>query len=185
MEVPDFPEERRTKLISLVSKKFSIKIVAILLGAALLCTECAFAESAVGDSFPSITLANAETNSEEDVGKVFEGSVGALVYMQTSCAVCRRELQVLKSLAEKIPFKIAAVSVDVSPGRVAKYKEHFEFDFPFFMDPEFKTPSLFGFAYTPALVLIDKQGKIAELKGGFRSGDEALLEKKIEELRGK
>jgi len=178
-------QERRYEPMLPIFKKSWTKVFVIFAVAVLLCVDCAFAESAVGDAFPSITLANAETNNEEDVGKVFEGSVGALVYMQTSCAVCRRELITLKALAEKIPFKIAAVSVDVSPGRVAKYKEHFGFDFPFFMDPEFKTPSLFGFAYTPALVLIDKQGKIAELKGGFRSGDETLLENKIEELRGK
>ena len=57
--------------------------------------------------------------------------------------------------------------------------------FPFLQDSKFETPGLFDFAYTPALVLVDKEGKIAKLKGGYRPGDESELEKTISGLLGK
>ena len=93
----------------------------------------------------------------------------------------------LKDLQAKFPsLKIAAISVDSgNPARVKRYQEHFGFEFPFFHDPDFKTPDLFGFSFTPALVLIGKDGKIALLKGGYRPGDETELEEKILALTGR
>jgi peroxiredoxin len=107
--------------------------------------------------------------------------------MQTSCAACRQELLALKDLRGKYPeLKVVAISVDSgNPARVARYREHFGFDFPFVHDPDFKTPELFGFSFTPALVLVAKDGTIGLLKGGYRPGDEVELERKILELTGK
>lgn len=173
--------------MGLMPKGFRVKLLVL---AALIVVVCSvghvFAELVEGESFPVISLVNVDAEQEMEVAKFLADSVGAVVYMQTSCAVCRRELKVLQELAAKLTFKVVAISVDASgPDRVVKYKNHFGFDFPFLHDPEFKTPGLFGFAYTPALVLVGKDGKIAQLKGGFRPGDETMLEQKISELIGK
>jgi peroxiredoxin len=143
--------------------------------------------AAEGDRLPAITLPDAATEKPVDLGAVFQGSVGAISYMQTSCAACRQELLALKDLRGKYPeLKVVAISVDSgNPARVARYREHFGFDFPFVHDPDFKTPELFGFSFTPALVLVAKDGTIGLLKGGYRPGDEVELEKKILELTGK
>jgi peroxiredoxin len=145
------------------------------------------AGAVVGDPLPSIELTDVENGAKAGVSAIVEGSVSAIVYMQTSCAACRKELMALKGMQAKFPeLKIIAISVDVgNPARVKRYKEHFEFDFPFLHDPEFETPELFGFAFTPALVLVDKQGKVALLKGGFRPGDEAAIEQDVMKLTGK
>jgi len=139
-----------------------------------------------GDALPDLRLANVSNDQVEDVAAVFAGSVGAISYMQTSCAACRKELMALKDLQAKYPsLKIAAISVDSgNPARVKRYQEHFDFEFPFFHDPDFKTPDLFGFSFTPALVLVGRDGKIALLKGGYRPGDEVELEQKILALTG-
>lgn len=164
------------------------RLSSLLLGLALV-FGASNAQSAAkeGDLLPTISLTEVSTNTVKDVGTVLKGSVGALVYMQTSCAACRKELTALKELLVKFPTcKVAVISVDAGgPERVVKYKEHFGFEFPFFQDPEFKTPDLFGFSFTPALVLVDRDGKIAQLKGGFRPGDEAELEKRFSALIGK
>ena len=133
------------------------------------------------------TLPDAATEKPVDLGAVLQGSVGAISYMQTSCAACRQELLALKDLRGKYPeLKVVAISVDSgNPARVARYREHFGFDFPFVHDPDFKTPELFGFSFTPALVLVAKDGTIGLLKGGYRPGDEVELERKILELTGK
>lgn len=142
------------------------------------------APAAVGDPLPKVSLPDAVTGAPVDVAIAFQGAPGALVFMQTSCAACRKELTLLKDLQLKYPaLKIAAVSVDAgSAERVVRYREHFAFEFPFLHDPEFKVPELFGFAFTPALVLVGKDGKIAQLRGGFKPGDDAALEKAVAEL---
>ncbi|GAB4262952.1 MAG: hypothetical protein Kow0092_13530 [Deferrisomatales bacterium] len=119
-----------------------------------------------------------------DLKEAFHDAVGAVVFMQTSCAACRKELLAIKDLQARYPrFKVVVVSVDAgSPSRVERYKDHFGFPFPFVHDPEFTVPEQFGFSFTPATVLVDKTGRIARLKGGYRPGDEAALEQQILEL---
>lgn len=164
----------------------AVSLFSILAAVCFLGAEPAWA-AAEGDPLPAITLPDAATEKPVDVGAVFQGGVGAISYMQTSCAACRQELLALKDLRGKYPeLKVVAISVDSgNPARVARYREHFGFDFPFVHDPDFKTPELFGFSFTPALVLVAKDGTIALLKGGYRPGDEVELEKKILELTGK
>ena len=137
----------------------------------------------VGDDFPVLQLPDVETGVVVEVRPQAD-RVLAVVYMQTSCAACRKELLALKTLKTKYPaLDVVAVSVDSgSPARVRRYKEHFGFDFPFVHDPEFRTPGQFGFSFTPALVLVDRAGKIALLKGGYRPGDERELELRIQGL---
>ncbi|MDF1553173.1 MAG: TlpA disulfide reductase family protein [Deferrisomatales bacterium] len=139
-----------------------------------------------GDPMPEMKLMDVSTDTEVVVAEALSGSVGAIAYMQTSCAACRKELIALKEISAKYPsLKIIAVSVDSgNPARVKRYKDHFGFEFSFLHDPGFQTPELFGFSFTPALVLVDKTGKIAHLKGGYRPGDEVDLEQKILALSG-
>ncbi|NOY44561.1 MAG: TlpA family protein disulfide reductase [Deltaproteobacteria bacterium] len=141
----------------------------------------------VGAAFPDLALPDVEGGRSVDVGDYLSGSVGAVVFMQTSCAACRKELLALKELVERYPgLRVVAISVDSgSPARVKRYREHFGFQFPFLHDPEFKTPGVFGFSFTPALVLVDEAGTIALLKGGYRPGDEKVLETRIRELLAK
>ncbi len=140
----------------------------------------------VGDPFPGLRLPDVDTGALVDV-RPEPGSLLAVVYMQTSCAACRKELLAFKELRARYPdLRVLAISVDSgSPARVKRYREHFGFDFPFLHDPEFKTPELFGFSFTPALVLVDREGRIALRKGGYRPGDERGVEQKIQELLGR
>ncbi len=140
--------------------------------------------AAEGDAFPAMSLADVDRETTVDVGGLFQGKVGALAFMQTSCAACRKELEALRDLRAKYPaLAVVVVSVDSgSPARVQRYKEHFGFDFPFLHDPEFQTPALFGFSFTPGLVLVNKAGSIGLVKGGYRPGDEVELERRIAEL---
>ncbi len=141
---------------------------------------------AVGDPAPDLTLADVATGRPVRVADEIGGRVGAIAYMQTSCAACRKELLALKELQAKYPeLRIVAISVDSgNPARVKRYREHFGFPFPFLHDPEFKTPGLFGFSFTPALVVVDKAGKVALLKGGYRPGDEVGIEDLVVRLLG-
>jgi len=143
--------------------------------------------AAVGDPLPSVVLPEIESGQSQDVRDLVAGRPAALIYMQTSCAACRKELLAFKALKSKYPqLVVVVISVDAgTPARVKRYKEHFKFDFEFLHDPEFQTPEVFGFSFTPALVLVDKAGNIALLKGGYRPGDEKAIETKIQTLLSK
>lgn len=141
--------------------------------------------AAEGEPLPKMELADVRSGSMTELSEFLAGSVGAVIFMQTSCAACKKELIAFKDIAGRhADLKVAVISVDTGPAsRVDRYRDSNDFPFPFFHDPGFSTPGLFGFSFTPALVLVEKTGKIALLKGGFRPGDEVELEKKIEKLK--
>jgi peroxiredoxin len=141
--------------------------------------------AAEGEPLPKIELADVRSGGMTQLTETLAGSVGAVIFMQTSCAACRKELIAFKEISGRHPdLKVAVISVDTGPAsRVDRYRDSNDFPFPFYHDPDFKTPGLFNFAFTPALVLVDKAGMIALLKGGFRPGEEVELEKKIEKLK--
>ena len=131
----------------------------------------------IGDPAPKVILNNVKTNQASNLSEISAGKVTVVVYMQTSCAACRKELETIKDMLTYVPeLNIVAISVDAgSTARILKYVEHYQFPFTFLHDPSFTTPELFGFSYTPATVVIGKDGKILHLKGGYRRGDEKRL----------
>ena len=140
-------------------------------------------EAAVGDPCPKIMLNDVKTNQASSLNEISKGKVTVIVYMQTSCAACRKELESIKNMMQYVPeLVVVAISVDAgSPARILKYIEHYQFPFEFLHDPSFTTPELFGFSYTPATVIVGKDGKILQLKGGYRRGDEKKLLEIIQE----
>jgi peroxiredoxin len=157
-----------------------IPVVALL--AALVAGVCL--ADAVGDPFPQLRLNDVETGEVVDVKEAVGGSVGAVVFMQTSCGVCRKELMALKDIGINNPsLRVVAVSADSgSPGRVANYKKTNGFPFRFVHDPEFEAGSRFGFKFTPGMILTRRDGTIALVKGGYKPEDLPGLEKTIDEL---
>lgn len=138
----------------------------------------------VGEPFPSITLNDVETGNPVNMVETLEGKVGAVVFMQTSCGVCRKELAALREIGtRKASLGVLAVSVDSGPrGRVANYKKTNGFPFLFLHDPEFEAGSRFGFKFTPGMVLTRRDGTIAMVKVGYKPEDLPELEKTIDEL---
>lgn len=150
----------------------------------LLCCSAAVAKTNVGAGLPALTLPDVTTGQGVDVVEHLKGAPGAIVFMQTSCSACRSELNVLKAVGERYPlFKVVAVSVDAGGSkRVARYKEQHEFPFLFVHDPKFEKPGLFGFFFTPSLVLVNGQGVVSKLKRGYKASDKEALEDLIATL---
>ena len=164
------------------------RFLLVLLTFALLISVCsAFAaegEAAkVGEDVPKVILNDVKTNQAVTLNEISKDKVTIVVYMQTSCAACRKELEEIKNMVTYVPeLNVIAISVDAgSPARIVKYIEHYQFPFTFLHDPSFKTPELFGFSYTPATVVIGKNGKILDLKGGYRRGDEKKILEVVQE----
>lgn len=158
--------------------------IALIIAAAIALWAGACLAAAVGDPFPEMMLSDVETGAVVDVRSALGGNVGAVVFMQTSCGVCRKELHALREIGSRNPsLSVVAVSVDSgAPGRVTNYKKTNGFPFRFVHDPEFEAGARFGFKFTPGMILTRRDGTIALVKGGYKPEDLPGLEKTIDEL---
>jgi thiol-disulfide isomerase/thioredoxin len=104
----------------------------------------------------------------------------ALAFMNTTCSACQAEVSLLAKLAAKNVDTLAVylVAVDVRGDRLVKtYSENYKYKVQYLLDPSFSIPPLYGFNYTPALVLLNKAGEIVYKKGGYTPADaDALIE---------
>ncbi len=100
-----------------------------------------------------------------------------LVFFQTACSACRGELSFLRdNFANSSKVEIVGISVDVRPDLVRKYKEEYKIPFVFLSDPDYTVPAAFKVTFTPAAVLLDKEGNLVEKFLGYDAGSKAALE---------
>ncbi len=125
----------------------------------------------VGEMVPDFTMMDPIAKKDVNYMKDIKGKgIHALVFMNTGCSACLGELMVVDKVAKEMgeKIKVYAIAVDMRGEMVIKtYESDYKFNMSYLMDPKFTLPPKFGFAYTPALVMADKDGKIIYLHGGF------------------
>ncbi len=141
---------------------------------------------AVGDMVPDFTLPDLSGNNisfEKDIkGK---NDAAAIIFMTSACSACQAEVSAMNDIKGKFKekFGIYAIAVDIrGADTVGPYTKTYKYDATFLLDPKFTVPRIFGFSYTPSIVLADKAGKIVFKKGGYTPGDEDLIVEKVAEL---
>lgn len=125
----------------------------------------------VGDAVKNFTIKDGDGKDvtfETDIkGK---SKYTALVFMNTACSACMAEARIINGIAgENKDLAVYAILVDARGEQaVAAYKERNPIpNVKFLIDKEFTIPPVYGYTYTPALVVADKSGVIIESKGGF------------------
>jgi thiol-disulfide isomerase/thioredoxin len=176
-------------------KKSTLCILTVL--ALLLCmvVSPAFAQSGandeafepydVGDRAPNFKLRDGLSGQPVELNGLLGDSVVALTFMNTTCSACQAEVTLLSKLAGKHEgkLKVYLVAVDMRGQKLVKaYAQNYKYNVGYLLDPQFSIPPLYGFNYTPALVLLDKEGTIIYKKGGYGSGDGQLI---IDTIEGK
>jgi peroxiredoxin len=109
------------------------------------------------------------------------GKKTVLIFMQSSCTQCRDEMKAVAEMYDKIKDKVnvVAIGVDIEPARLTQYKSAYKIQFPILIDPDFSVPASVGVRVTPATIVLEKDGKIAQkIVGGIGRGE-------IEELFSK
>jgi cytochrome c biogenesis protein CcmG/thiol:disulfide interchange protein DsbE len=115
------------------------------------------------------------------------GAVTLVNFWATWCVPCIAELEAYRGLQERHAargFSVLAISVD-QPQTVARVRSFVRtraFPFPVLLDPDESVYRLYGGAAMPTSVLIDGEGRIVHRKEGYRIGDEADWEQRIEAL---
>ena len=98
-----------------------------------------------------------------------------LVFLQTACRSCQREMAFLKQLKEDgADIDVLVVFVDMKERNFKKYVSDNELPFVFFWDSDYSIAEQFGVSFTPSSFLMDKTRKIAKVYRGWSRAGHSL-----------
>ena len=140
-----------------------------------------------GDKLINFVLQNGLTKKSVDFDNDIKGKskYTAIIFANTACSACRREMQTLSALSAKYEdLTTYVILVDMRGADIVEaYDEQFKLNVTYLLDPEFTQPPIYNFDFTPSLLIVDHSGKIVFKKGGYNTGkDEELLTLKVWEL---
>ncbi|MBD3225547.1 MAG: redoxin domain-containing protein [Caldithrix sp.] len=110
-----------------------------------------------------------------------------IVFWATWCAPCKKEfpaLQALKEQYENKSIQIIAISED-SPRSLSKVKmfaRSHSYDFKYLVDPNQEVGNDLLVKSVPFTMLVNREGEAVYTKSGYREGDEAELNKALQNL---
>lgn len=138
---------------------------------------------AIGGPAPSFLYTDFETG----VAMPFEGFERnrpiVLVFLQTACRSCNREMAVLKRLQEETAsFGVLAVFLDMTPRNLKKYVEDNDLPFTFTWDSTNAIAGAYGVTFTPASFLLDGKRQVVKIYRGFHPGVERSLQTDLKGL---
>ena len=133
---------------------------------------------AVGMVAKGIVAKDAD-GKDVDLLSVGEKGKKAIMFTNTACSACKEALRIVQSA---VPGKADLIVVATDFGsfdRISAYKEANHFGGAWFQDADFASPQLFNFSFTPAVVVMEKGGKVLLAHGGFNKRRTADFEKAV------
>ena len=116
-------------------------------------------------------------------GKQFFGEKKTvLVFSQTACATCRSEISFLTTVAKdypKLKFAVAIVDMVVDAERANSYLDKLAFTGARITDAKWELANKVGVSFTPATVIVDKDGTVIFMQAGFQAKSEAALKEAL------
>lgn len=142
---------------------------ATLLSVSLIFALTAFAiDYPLGTIIPEGVKVTKYGEGEVDLLKDIKGSNKLLVFFNTACAQCLKEI---KWLVDNVDIsKLRLVSIDmIGEPAVIRYEASFlgGVGAIFYVDPDFELAQSFGLTYTPSTIMIDKDGKVVSRTSGY------------------
>jgi len=116
------------------------------------------------------TIAGKETDLTAYAG----GKPVLLVFLQTACRSCQREMAFLKELTTEggVKVNILAVFVDMRERDFKAYVDENKLPFNFTWDKDYSVADMYGVSFTPSSFLIDSKGVVAKVyRGWSRAGE--------------
>jgi len=151
--------------------------VVVALTLAVLGTFAFAADEKPAPPYLSIIVDKLDGSGKVTIKDVLKKENTLLVFFQTACSACRGEMSFLKeNHANNAKVNIVGISVDMRPDLVKKYQEEAQIPFLFLSDPDYKIPAAFKVTFTPAAVLLDKEGNLIDKYLGYGPDSKAALE---------
>lgn len=121
----------------------------------------------VGMEVPAWSVKSAEDGTMFSSDKL-KGKAYGIVFVNSSCSACRGELAQLTSMKFPDDFVMLVAAVDVKIERTLKlYRDDLQVPFGIMDDSKFTLGKIFGIGFTPASVIVDKNGKLEFWGAGF------------------
>jgi peroxiredoxin len=137
---------------------------------------------------PAPDFTAADTSGKQRRLADYRGKVVLVNVWATWCPPCRGEMEPLAQLYERYHgrgFTVLAVSVDENPKAVRSFLKKMPLPFPVLLDPESKVAAAYRvFAY-PTSVLVDRNGRVAEIITGAREWLDPEFTARLEKLLAK
>jgi peroxiredoxin len=94
-----------------------------------------------------------------------------LVFFQSACISCKTELEVLKAdFTDHPKADVVGIGVDVRPAQLESFVANLGFPKTVLLDPQFTLGPKVKVTYTPAVVILDKDGHLVSVIGGYTTG---------------
>ena len=162
--------------------RFSMMMLAVLFSLSLGLNQ-AEAKVSQGDKFPELELKTLEGKSFKP--ESLKGKIVLVDFWAHWCEPCKISFPFLAEVAKKYKGKVVVVGVNVD----SEIKDAKEFlatnplpGVSVLSDPKTKFVEKVGVSVMPTSFLLDKNGKVTMVHQGFRSGDQATVEKEIAKL---
>jgi peroxiredoxin len=129
-------------------------------------------------------LSGTDTKGRKISLAALRGKVVIIDFMASWCAPCKQELPLLNKLyLDHAPkLVVIAVSVDEKADNLATFLKQVPVAFSVMHDAGHTAAKSYSPARMPSSYIIDKQGLIRYVHGGFRKGDEKVMEQEVTEL---
>ena len=113
------------------------------------------------------------------------GQVVLVNFWASWCGPCRVEMPQLNRLYDKYRsagFVMLGVNIDDDPRAAAATAQRWGIRFPVLLDADKRVSRLYDLTSMPSTVLIDRDGRVRYLHGGYVEGAEADYERQIRAL---
>lgn len=141
---------------------------------------------AVGNKAPAFTFSEVVGGGAMTMDAVAHGRPLLLVFLQTACQSCFREMQTLKQLrAAGAEIEVLGIFLDMKAKDFPKYIGDNELPFVFGWDSNYSIADAYGVSFTPASFLLDRDRTVAAVYRGFHPGIEQSLRADLARLAKK
>lgn len=106
-----------------------------------------------------------------------KGKPVLLVFIQTACGSCQREMQFLKEFNYKeAGLEVLVMFIDVKEMDFKGYVKDNALSFRFAWDSKYAVADAFGVSFAPASFLLDKDHNIAKVYRGWSKAGEEIIQ---------
>ncbi|GAB6062134.1 peroxiredoxin family protein [Deferrisoma palaeochoriense] len=137
-----------------------------------------------GDAVPRFRFAEIPKGEVRSLAELSAGRPVLVVFLQTACRSCLREMLAVKKLHAESngAFAVLGVFVDMKARDFEGYIRDYDLPFPFTWDPEFTLANAFGVTFTPASFLLSPDGTVEAVYRGFTVGLEEAMARDIDRV---
>jgi thiol-disulfide isomerase/thioredoxin len=114
-----------------------------------------------------------------------KGKVVIVDFWASWCAPCKQEMPILEKLYQKYGSKglvVVGVSVDQEDANVGAFVKQLKVSFPIVHDKAHGVANRFKPPRMPSSYIIDRQGIVRKVHGGFRAADASAIEGEVSSL---